>query len=102
WATTRTHTPLIKNGDDKGQYDGQENPLNDPGLGISHPLQHTLPLKEAPYCLRGAVLLLFILENAANVATTLPASLAGHWRIFALSTALFLVIVGGYKLETEK
>src|SRR4029453_18129443 len=30
-----------------------------------------------------------------------PPSQAGHWRIFALSTALFLVIVGGHKLETE-
>src|SRR5262245_36698203 len=43
----------------------------------------------------------FILENAGNFATTLPASPAGHWRIFALSTAVFLVIVGGHKFETE-
>jgi len=50
------------------------------------------------YC---TLALLFILENAGNFATTLPASPAGHWRIFALSTALFLVIVGGYKLETK-
>jgi hypothetical protein len=35
-----------------------------------------------------------ILENVANFATILPAILAGHLRIFALSTAPFLAIVG--------
>ena len=35
-----------------------------------------------------------ILESVANFATILPAILAGHLRIFALSTTLFLVIVG--------
>jgi hypothetical protein len=44
---------------------------------------------------------LFILENAGNFATLLPASQAGHWHIFALSTTLFLVIVGGHQSETE-
>ena len=42
-----------------------------------------------------------ILENVANFATILLAILAGHCRIFALSTTLFLVIVGGHQLETE-
>jgi hypothetical protein len=41
-------------------------------------------------------LYLFILENAKNFATLLAAGQAGHWRIFALSTTLFLVIVGGH------
>ena len=40
---------------------------------------------------------LFILENAGNFATLLAARQAGHWRIFALSTTLFLVIVGDAK-----
>jgi len=44
---------------------------------------------------------MFILENAANFATLLPASQAGHWHIFALSTTLFPVIVGGHQSETE-
>src|SRR5207248_3072554 len=39
WATTRTHAPLMKNGDNKGQDDGQEHSINNPGLGVSHPLQ---------------------------------------------------------------